>query len=150
MSVLTAADRLELLDLCARYYVSTDEADVDAFMDCWLDSDDIVFESAFGTFRGRSAIRDFETAHVNGGMAVGKRHVLSNVVIKPGSDGSALLTSYLTVLEVRDRPEIVATAIYRDSKAVKTEQGWRFVWRSMDTDSGFQKWADAKGIKLAG
>jgi hypothetical protein len=148
MSLLTDSDRLELLDLCARYYVSTDEADVDGFMDCWVDSDDIVFESAFGTFKGRKAIRDFETAHVTGGMAVGKRHVLSNVVLKPGPEGSALVTSYLTVLEVRDRPEIVATAIYRDSKAVKTKQGWKFLARSMDTDSGFAKWAAAKGIRV--
>jgi hypothetical protein len=148
MNHLTESDRLEILDLCARYYVSTDEADVDGFMDCWIDSDDIVFESAFGTFRGRKAIRDFETAHVTGGMAVGKRHMLSNVIIKPGPEGSALVTSYLTVLEVRDRPEIVATAIYRDSKAVKTKRGWKFATRSMDTDSGYQKWAQAKGIPL--
>lgn len=146
MNTLTDTDRLEILDLCARYYVSTDEADVNGFMDCWIDSDEILFESAFGTFRGRKAIRDFETAHVNGGMAVGKRHMLSNVIIKPHAEGSALVTSYLTVVEVRDRPEIVATAIYRDSKVVKTKQGWKFAARSMDTDSGFQKWAEAKGI----
>jgi gluconate kinase len=45
---LTADDQLDLLDLCARYYVSTDEADVDGFMAC-------------------SAIRGFEDDHVHRG-----------------------------------------------------------------------------------
>lgn len=148
MGKLTELDRLEIMDLHSRYYVSTDEGDVPGFMECWVDSDDIIFESAFGNFKGRKAIRDFETAHVNGGMAVGKRHLLSNLVLKAGENGVAYATSYLTVVEVKDRPEIVATAIYRNSKLVKTEKGWRFFSRSMDTDSGFQKWAAAKGIPL--
>ena len=137
---LTADDRLALHDLCARYYVSTDEADVDGFIACWADSDDIRFESAFGTFTGRQAIRTFEDEHVHRGMAVGKCHVLSNVVIRAGATpDDALTTSYLVVLEVVDVPHIVATAIYRDSRAVRTPAGWKFVFRRMDVDPGFQK-----------
>lgn len=148
MAKLTAADRLDILDVHSKYYVSTDEADVDGFMDCWIESDDIEFISAFGAFKGRKAIRDFETAHVNGGMAVGKRHLLSNLYMEDGPGDIAYATSYLTVVEVRDRPEIVATAIYRRSELIKTPKGWRFRKRAMDTDPGFQKWAQAKGVRL--
>jgi hypothetical protein len=80
---LTAEDRLDILDLCARYYISTDEKDVEGFMDCWVPDDDIVFKSAFGDFAGRAAVRQFEDEHVHRGMAVGKRHLLSNVSIRP-------------------------------------------------------------------
>lgn len=150
MKKISEADRLEIMDLHSRYYVSTDEADVDGFMDCWLDSDEIVFESAFGNFKGRKAIRDFETSHVNGGMAVGKRHLLTNLVLEASETGEVLATSYLSVVEVKDRPEIIATAIYRKSRVVNTPKGWKFAHRSMDTDPGFQKWAEAKGIQLGG
>lgn len=137
---LSSEDRIQIHELCAKYYVSTDEKDVDAFMDCWVDADDILFESAFGNFKGRDAIRKFEDDHVHRGMAVGKRHILSNVFIREGADSNkALVTSYLMVLEVVEKPLIVATAIYRDSQVEKTAKGWKFRKRAMAVDPGFQK-----------
>lgn len=137
---LTADDRIEIHELCARYYVSTDEKDVDGFMACWADHDDISFESVFGSFRGRAALRAFEDEHVHRGMAVGKRHLLGNVIVREGETADrARVTSYLMVVEVADIPHIVATAIYRDSEVVRTPQGWRFVSRRMEVDAGFQK-----------
>lgn len=139
---LSADDRLEIQDLCARYYVSTDEKDVDGFMGCWVDDDAITFDSAFGTFTGRSALRQFEDEHVNRGMAIGKRHLLGNVCIRPGEEpGVAFVTSYLVVLEVAAIPHIVATAIYRDSRVERTPHGWKFRHRRMDVDPGFAKLA---------
>lgn len=143
---LSASDQLEIQDLCARYYVSTDEKDVPGFMDCWVDDDDITFESAFGTFRGRDAIRAFEDEHVHRGMAIGKRHLVANVIIRAGArSDQALVTTYLVVMEVVEAPQIVATAIYRDSIVEKTEKGWRFRHRSMAVDPGFQKTAAGQG-----
>ncbi len=118
---LTAEDKIEIHELCAKYYVSTDEKDVDGFMDCWVEDDDIIFESAFGNFKGRKEIRTFEDEHVSRGMAVGKRHLLGNVYVKESGKGNqALVTSYLVVMEVVQKPSIIATAIYRDSLVEKT------------------------------
>lgn len=143
---LTAHDRMEILDLCARYYISTDEADVDGFMACWVDDDDIVFDSAFGTFHGRAEIREFEREHVTTGMAVGRRHLLGNVSIRRGEDAdTALVTSYLVVMEVAKLPRIIATAIYRDSRVERTDDGWRFRRRRMDVDPGFAVFMDSQG-----
>lgn len=137
---LNADDKIEIHELCAKYYVSTDEKDVDGFMDCWMDDDDIVFESAFGNFKGRQEIRKFEDEHVRTGMAIGKRHLLGNVYISESNKkNQALVTSYLIVMEVVDKPFIVATAIYRDSVVEKTSKGWKFRKRSMSVDPGFQK-----------
>lgn len=148
MTALTSEDRLEILDLCARYYISTDERDVDGFMDCWVPDEDIVFNSAFGNFKGRAAVRAFEDEHVHRGMAIGKRHLLTNASIRPGPAAhQALVTTYLTVVEVVDVPHIVATAIYRDSLVEKTSVGWRFRERTMDVDPGFQKLMAAHGTK---
>lgn len=137
---LSAIDKLEIHELCARYYVSTDEKDVDGFMDCWVDDDDILFESAFGTFKGRNEVRRFEDEHVHRGMAIGKRHLLGNVFVREGETANvAYVTSYLVVMEVVEAPHIVATAIYRDSRAERTPGGWKFRRRSMDVDPGFAK-----------
>ena len=137
---LSLQDKFEIQQLCAKYYVSTDEQDVDGFMNCWIDSDDILFESEFGTFKGTKEIREFEDNHVHRGMAVGKRHLLGNVIVEDGDDQfTAYVTSYLVVMEVANIPQIVATAIYRRSKAIKTDDGWKFVHRKMDVDEGFRK-----------
>ena len=147
---LTAQDRLEIQDLCARYYLTTDDQDVDGFMACWADHDEVRFESVFGTYVGRAALRAFEDEHVHRGMAIGKRHLVGNISIRPDQAAdAALVTSTLLVLEVVDIPHLVATAIYRDSRVVRTSAGWRFVFRHMDVDPGFQKLM-ARGAGAAG
>ncbi len=135
--MLTPADRLEILDLCARYNTCTDDKDVDGFMDCW--ADEVLFESPFGTFDSREALRAFEDEHVNRGMAVGKRHLGLNVSIMDGGEGVAYVTADLMVVEVADAPRIVATVRYNGSKVVKTPKGWRFTHRKLELDPGFMK-----------
>lgn len=136
---LTTEDRLAILDLHARYYLSTDDADVDGFMHCWVESDDIAFESVFGDMHGRAAIRAFEEGHVTTGMAVGKRHFLSNLAVRDGErEGEALATSYMTVIDVTNKPiKIVATGKYADSLLVRTDAGWRFARRKLEVDPGY-------------
>ncbi|MDX2221896.1 MAG: nuclear transport factor 2 family protein [Rhodospirillaceae bacterium] len=147
---LTADDKLAIADLHARYYVSTDEADVDGFMACWAEDGDVLFDSAFGTFPSRDTIRAFEDEHVHRGMAVGKRHILTNLTIRPGDrPGTALTTSYLQVIDVVNAPRIIATAIYRDSVVEKTANGWRFRVRKMDVDPGFAKVMAGEGAHQA-
>jgi SnoaL-like domain len=138
--MITTQDTLDILSLCAKYYVCTDEKDVDGFMACWADDQPIMFESPFGNFDNRDALRAFEDEHVNRGMAIGKRHVLSNPVIELGENANtAYVTSYMVVLDVDNIPSIIASGIYRRSKVVKTSKGWKFVHRKLDIDPGFMK-----------
>lgn len=137
---LSADDRLAITDVHARYYIATDEKDLAGFLACWVDDDDIVFESVFGNFTGRKAIYDFEDEHVHRGMAIGKRHFLANVSIIEGETSDiAYATSYMTVVDVVNAPAIVATGIYRNSKLERTSDGWKFRHRQLDVDPGFQK-----------
>lgn len=146
---LTTQDKQEIASLCARYYISTDEKDVEGFMNCWADGE-ILFESIFGNFTTRAALRSFEDEHVHRGAAVGKRHLLGNVDIRDGEDDrGAYVTSYMVVLEVHQIPAIVATGIYRDSKVEKTADGWKFRHRKLEVDPGFHKLMATQGPQPA-
>jgi hypothetical protein len=135
---ITADDRLLIQELHHHYYLSTDNADVDGFIDCWASDRPILFESPFGDFADLDSLRAFETEHVEGGMAVGKRHYNLNLALRPGPDQDTVFaTSYMVVLEVAGMPGIVATGIYRDSVVVRTASGWRFQKRSLQVDPGF-------------
>ena len=141
---LTGQDRAEIMDLCAKYNISTDNADVDSFMNCWSDeegSNHVRFESPFGNFSSRDEIRHFEQEHVTKGMAVGKRHLAFNIVMREGKEdnNTAFVTSDLMVVETKEIPYIVATARYDDSKVIKTDKGWKFKYRNLKVDEGFMK-----------
>jgi hypothetical protein len=140
MGMLSAEDRLELFDLSARYYTTIDEKDADGFMRCWVDNDEILYESAEGNVKGRQGMRAFFDHHVHQGMGVGKRHVVGNVTINEGEDNNtAYTTSYMIVLAVDEIPHIFATAILRNSKVIRTAAGWQFQHRTTVTDPGLQK-----------
>lgn len=137
---ISAEDRGAIQDLHHQYYISTEEKDVAGFMNCWAEDRPVRFESPFGIYDDRASLEAFEDEHVNRGMAIGKRHANLNLVLKEGPDADTVLaTSYMLVMEVDDVPAIVATGIYRDSIVVRTSLGWRFVYRNLDLDDGFQK-----------
>lgn len=137
---LTTADLLEIHDLVARYCLATDNGDVDAFMATWVGPDRFGgFDSGpFGSMTTWEELREFETHHVaEGGMARGKRHQGTNVVIEPVSDDEVHVTHDLIVLEVDDAPRVIATGRYDRSVVVRTEAGWRFQRRTLEVDPGF-------------
>lgn len=138
---LTAQDRLEILDLVARYNLTTDSKDVDGYMDCW--TEEMLFESPFGTFRTREEMRAFEAEHVHTG-AMGKRHFSLNVAIE-GEGEEARVTSDLIVMEVAEAPHVVATGRYERSRVVRTSDGWKFAHRRLDLDEGFGKYLAERG-----
>jgi hypothetical protein len=81
---------------------------------------------------------EFEKHHVGpGGMANGKRHQSTNIVIEAISATEAHVTNDMLVFEVADAPFLMATGRYNRSVVVKTAQGWKFKRRTLDIDSGF-------------
>ncbi len=142
---LTTHDLLEIQNLVTAYCITTDNADVDAFMNCWVKPD--AFEGydsgAFVHSHTWQELKDFETHHVGpGGMANGKRHEATNIHITPVSDTEVLVTNDMLVLEVADIPKLIATGRYNNSKVVKTADGWKFKYRHLHVDSGFFKLAE--------
>lgn len=149
-SPLAADDIAEIQRLIARYCITTDDADADAFMTTWVDPEAFggYDSGAFGRIDTWQQMLEFERHHVGrGGMANGKRHLATNVLIEGVGPDEAHVTHDLVVLEVADVPRIVATGRYDRSVVVRTPAGWRFRRRTLHVDPGFFK---ATGAAPAG
>jgi hypothetical protein len=139
--MITAADDLDIRNLISRYSILTDNADADGFMaHCWVEPAEFggYISAAFGKMSSWEEMHAFETHHVGpGGMANGKRHQATNVMIEPVSATEVHITHDMIVLEVAAEPRVIATGRYNNSVAVKTAKGWRFKSRTLDVDPGF-------------
>jgi hypothetical protein len=141
-STISAEDFAEIHNLVALYCVTTDNADADAFMALWVDPQDFggYDSGAFGRMDTWQALHEFEKHHVGpGGMANGKRHQSTNVVIEPVNDSEVHVTHDMLVFEVAEVPHLVATGRYDRSVVVRTAKGWRFKRRTLKVDPGFFK-----------
>ena len=144
-ALITPSDFAEIQNLVALYCITTDNADADAFMQLWVEPHEFggYDSGAFGKMDTWDAMYAFEKHHVGpGGMANGKRHQSTNIVIEPVSATEALVTNDMLVFEVADAPYLMATGRYNKSVVVKTARGWKFKLRTLDIDSGFFKLMD--------
>lgn len=148
--MLSHDDISELHNLVARYCMTTDNADAEAFMQCWVDPDAFGgYDSGpFGSMATWQQMYEFEKHHVGpGGMANGKRHQATNIVIEPVSADEVRVSHDMMVLEVAQEPRIIATGRYDKSVVVKTSKGWRFKSRKLTVDPGFfilaERWKQA-------
>lgn len=149
---LTPVDYAEIQNLVALYCVTTDNADADAFMQLWVQPAEFggYDSGAFGKMDTWQAMYEFEKHHVGpGGMANGKRHQSTNIVIEGVSATEALVTNDMLVFEVADVPYLMATGRYNKSVVVKTTAGWKFKRRTLDIDSGFFKLMEKMQAKSA-
>lgn len=135
-------DFLEIQNLVVAYCLTTDNADVDGFMNCWVNPTEYggYDSGAFGSLKTWQELKDFEAHHVGkGGDANGKRHQATNIHIKMVNENEALVTNDMLVFEVANIPMLVATGRYNDSVVVRTEKGWKFKSRKLDIDGGYFK-----------
>jgi hypothetical protein len=142
MTTITATDYWEIHNLISRYTLTTDNADADGFMDCWVTPDEFggYDSGAFGTMQTWQELYEFEKHHVApGGSAVGNRHQATNTFIEPISEMEAYVTHDMLVIRVAEVPLIIATGRYEKSLVVKTDKGWKFKQRSLKVDDGFFK-----------
>lgn len=139
-STIPFDDFFAIHDLVRRYCIATDDADADAFMALWVPADQFggYDSGSFGHMKTWNELYEFEKHHVGpGGMANGKRHQVTNVILEPVSADEVLVTHDLIVLEVAQEPRVVATGRYDRSVVVRTDAGWRFKSRTLTVDPGF-------------
>jgi hypothetical protein len=142
MATIKSTDYWEIHNLISRYTLTTDNADPEGFMDCWVAPEEFGgYESgAFGNMHTWKDLYEFEKHHVSpGGGAVGNRHQATNILIEPISDKEVHVTHDMLVIRVADIPQIIATGRYDKSILVKTGNGWKFKSRSLKVDEGFFK-----------
>lgn len=89
---------------------------------------------------GADAVRDLLTAMVAVGPsgAPGTQHVVTNVVVDVGDDGTATARSRFTVLQQTDHGGVPAIAVVAagryDDRFERSGDGWRFADRLIHTD----------------
>ncbi len=146
--MISLQDQLDIQNLVAEYFIATDDANADAFMETWVTPEEFggYASEAFGDLPTWQAMYDYEKHHVGpGGMANGKRHQITNLRIVPVSATEVHVTHDLIVLEVAGPPMIVATGRYNNSVVVKTDRGWKFKMRRLHVDTGFFKLMESLG-----
>lgn len=123
---LSAEDRLDIMDLIARYAHTLDTGDLDGYINNFA-SDGVLFDD----HRGREAIRAYVAMLMRQGRAgplpngdVAYRHFAGAPTID-GGDGRATVHSYLLWVNMGSDPPVSAAAEYLD-ECVKLDGRWYF------------------------
>jgi hypothetical protein len=143
MAEITLDDFLEINNLVSIYFLSTDDADLEEFMNCWVEDDSFGSYDlgVMGKLNTRTELSKFikEKYIGEGGLAQGKRHISTNITFKIVSETEVLVTHDMIVVEVSQKPAIFITGRYNNSVVVKTNKGWKFKSRTLTLDPGSLK-----------
>ena len=128
---LTAADRLEIMELVARYNWAIDHGNAEEWADVFTDDGKFV---GYGELRaqGREALR----AYIEKSKAAGhkKRHWTSGAIIE-GDGNNARLQLYIMAIDISEgiRPYIMGEY---DDTLVKVNGAWKFKVRNVTLCAG--------------
>jgi 3-phenylpropionate/cinnamic acid dioxygenase small subunit len=126
-------DRLEILDLLARYSHAVDDGAAEDYVGCF--TDDGAFHGRVGMpdeihVEGRAALLAFAESFVARRGLTQNRHIQTNTTVLEQTDTTARARTYLLVMQTRgvNPPEPGLTSVYEDQLA-KTDKGWRIQLR---------------------
>jgi ketosteroid isomerase-like protein len=130
-SISRIADRLEIIELTARYAFLADNRNLDEFMDLWSDDDPVFDEENVGLKKvvGKKAIRDYvETIH--GGLDA-VCHLVTNHIVENISADTATGSHTVHVKgDVTGGSSCETTAYYED-RYVRQGGRWKFASRKV-------------------
>ena len=130
---LTALDKLEIMELAARFETSLDAENEKDFLATFTEDGELIVFGAAS--KGRKGQRDIFYQMLNT-FARGKRHCSMNQIIE-GNNQEAVMKSYLVVFN-RDDLERGGSAAIKDT-AVKVGGKWLLKSREINVDPSFQK-----------
>ena len=134
---LSVEDRLEIMDVVARYNIAADEKDVEATLEHY--AEDGWIEGFFSTGKGKEAMRRDLPAIFEGEGTL-KRHLAPNLVIE-GDEGGARVRYVLLVVEGEERPMVGATARITD-EMVKADGRWLISRHLIDVDPSIRAYQE--------
>lgn len=114
----SADDYIEIQQLYTRYNMAIDSGDAEG----WAST--FVTDGVFNTTVGHDALVQFVRDWHNG-RGANLRHWNTNLSITPTADGADGAV-YLLLLNVGQRPPMIASAAKYEDQLVKTPDGWRF------------------------
>lgn len=122
---LSASDRLEILDLAARYNHALDVWDAERWVDCFTEDGELNAGPQF-TARGREDLSTFIDGLRERGWPA--QHWTNSPIIE-GDGDTATMRMYLLVLELEDEPgngpEVGSLGCYEDELA-RVDGQWKF------------------------
>ena len=121
-----------------RYSIAYDDNDMaemaDTFTEDAVLSMRIAGGDLIGPFEGKTAVMKLMTDSL-AGQTDQRRHVTTNVAIRKETEDAATVTSYLTLISVKDsKATLLSTAKYEDELVKEEDGAWRFTKRHIELD----------------
>ena len=130
---LSVDDRLEILDLAARYNHAVDTGDSEGVAALFT-ADGVIDAAATGPIEGRAAIAHYIASRPEGWER--RRHFNANPIVE-GDGEAARLALYLLVLGRRETVEPRLVGRYEDELR-RVDGAWRFTRRRIVVDANPQ------------
>jgi uncharacterized protein (TIGR02246 family) len=120
-----------------RYSIAYDDNDMAEMADTFTDDAVLTMRIAdgdlIGPFEGKEAVMKLMTDSL-ASQSDQRRHVTTNMVVRKETDDSALVSSYLTLVQVKDgAAKVLSTARY-DDELRREGDAWRFTKRHIQLD----------------
>lgn len=149
----TAADRLEIHELTARYAWSLDTGDVEGFVDCFCRDGELVWDAfeTEGRWRGATALRGFIGYFLQRPESAGRQHHVSNLIVTPTTAGATAKCYVAVTLRADPGPHLLNVMGYYEDVLRKEEGRWRFATRHIRDWSGpvLARFAGQQGVRIA-
>ena len=129
--MINTSDRITIQELIAKYNLAIDNKNIDKWTNTW--TDDGIWSTTFGEAKGKTELNNMIN-QVTNEFASGKRHFSTNIMIEDAQNNMASAKSYLTVIEAKKTPEVVASGTYSDILKKNNNGEWKFVQRKLDID----------------
>ncbi len=121
MAKLSVEDRLEIMEMMARYCWAIDQRSWGGFAEMFTGDCRLDFGDVMGVFEGRDGIERFTT--VMSGLDLFMRHYSTNLVLE-GDDREVVARSYVLAITGTGSGRGQATGRYED-RLVKVDGRWR-------------------------
>jgi 3-phenylpropionate/cinnamic acid dioxygenase small subunit len=118
--------------LTARYNRASDEADIDAWLDCFAEDGSFTRSNADRSYRGKQELRELLTT-----FPIKGRHITTDYVVEIDGD-SAHQSCYLVFFDRERNFQVNMFGTY-DDRLVRHDGRWYFLSRVLNVDTGGEK-----------
>jgi hypothetical protein len=121
-----------------RYSIAYDDNDMAEMADTFAESAVLSMRIAggdlIGPFEGKTAVMKLMTDSL-ASQTDQRRHVTTNMAIRKETEDAATVSSYLTLISVKDgKATVLSTARYDDELVREADGAWRFTKRHIELD----------------
>jgi hypothetical protein len=122
----STADRLEIHELAARYAWSLDTGDEDAFVACFCQSGELVWDvfETEGRWQGADALRRFIGYFRQRPESAGRQHHVSNLVVTPSASGVRARSYVAVAVRQAEGPHVLNVMGYYEDELERENDRW--------------------------